>query len=61
MDDLITALGLVLVIEGAVFALVPDGLKRKVAVALEQPPSVLRAFGLVAVVLGFGVIWLVRG
>ncbi len=61
MDDLVAALGLVLVIEGAVFALAPDSVKRKMAAVLEQPPSLLRGLGLAAAVIGFGIVWLVRG
>jgi len=61
VDDLITALGLVMVIEGALFALATESVKRKMAAALEQPPSVLRGFGLVVAILGFVIIWLLRG
>jgi uncharacterized protein len=61
MNDLIAALGLVLVIEGIVFALFPEGLKRKLIAALEMPSSTLRAFGLFAAVAGLTVVWMVRG
>jgi len=61
MDDLVAALGLVLVIEGAVFALAPDHFKRKLATVLEQSPTLLRGVGLAAAVVGFAIIWLVRG
>ena len=39
MDDLITALGLVLVIEGALYALFPDGMQRMMKQVLEMPPA----------------------
>jgi uncharacterized protein len=61
MSDLVAALGLVLVIEGIVFALFPDGLKRKLIAALEMPSSTLRTFGLLAAVTGLAVVWMVRG
>lgn len=61
MHDLLTALALVLVIEGAVYALFPGPLKRMMAVAVEQPDSVLRSVGLVAAVVGVVLVWLVRG
>jgi uncharacterized protein len=61
MTDLIAALGLVLVIEGIVFALFPEGLKRKLIAALEMPASTLRIFGLAAAIGGLAVVWMVRG
>lgn len=61
MDDLFTALGLVLVIEGALYALFPEGMQRMMAQTLKMPPGVLRGSGLAAAVLGFVVVWLIRG
>ena len=61
MGDLLTALGLVLVIEGAVYALFPDAMKRITTQMLQVPSTSLRSAGLFAVVIGFGVVWLVRG
>ena len=61
MGDLLTALGLVLVIEGAVYALFPDAMKRITTQMLQVPSTSLRSAGLFAAVTGFGVVWLVRG
>ena len=61
MSNLIVALGLVLVIEGTLWALAP-GLGRKLLqVAAETPESNLRLVGAAAVALGVLVIWLVHG
>lgn len=60
-SDLMSALGLVLVIEGVLLALLPDLAKRLVAEILTQPPQVLRLGGVVSAVLGVAVVWLVRG
>jgi uncharacterized protein len=60
-SDLVTALGLVLVIEGLLLALFPDGLKRMVAEIVTKPSQSLRVGGVVSAVIGVGVIWLVRG
>jgi uncharacterized protein YjeT (DUF2065 family) len=61
MSNLIVALGLVLVIEGMLWALAP-GLGRKLLqAAAETPESKLRLVGAAAVALGVFVIWLVRG
>ncbi len=61
MRDLFTALALVLVIEGALYALFPDGVKRMMAMAQEIPRATLRGGGVTAVVLGVALVWLIRG
>lgn len=61
MDDFVTAIGLVLVIEGALYALFPEGMQRMMAQALEMSLSFLRKSGLAVAVAGFCVVWLMRG
>jgi hypothetical protein len=61
MSDLITALGLAIAIEGALYALFPDGMKRMMTHALAQPPNHLRVAGLAAAAVGVAIVWLVRG
>jgi uncharacterized protein YjeT (DUF2065 family) len=60
MEDFLAAIGLVLVLEGVLYALFPEGMKRMMVSALEMPPSILRGGGLVAAFIGFVVVWLVR-
>lgn len=60
-SDLVTALGLVLVIEGLLLALFPDGLKRMVAEIMTRPSPSLRVGGVVSAAIGVAVVWLVRG
>ncbi|HXG78552.1 MAG TPA: DUF2065 domain-containing protein [Methyloceanibacter sp.] len=61
MTDLAVAIGLVLVIEGSLWAVAP-GLGRKFLEATaEMPESNLRLAGLAAAVAGMMLIWLVRG
>ena len=61
MSDLAIGLGLVLVIEGLIWALAPSaGLKLLVAAASTPQPA-LRVAGLVAVATGVAIVWLVRG
>ena len=55
------AVGLLLVVEGVLYALFPDGMKRIAAQAIGTPAETLRMVGLVSAVLGFGIVWLVRG
>ncbi len=61
MTDLLTALALAVALEGIAYALFPDGMKRMMMVALEQPAASLRMAGLTAAVLGVGIVWLIRG
>jgi uncharacterized protein YjeT (DUF2065 family) len=61
MADLVVAIGLVLVIEGLVFAAVPRAAKRIAASALEAPEGALRISGIVCAILGVLIVWLVRG
>ncbi|PIW26799.1 MAG: DUF2065 domain-containing protein [Rhodospirillales bacterium CG15_BIG_FIL_POST_REV_8_21_14_020_66_15] len=61
MNDLLTALGLVLVIEGAIYALFPEGMQRMMALMQEMPPGTLRAAGLASAAVGVAIVWAVRG
>jgi len=61
MEDFVTAVGLVLVLEGALYALFPEGMQRMMQQALAMSPSFLRKTGLVVAVTGFFVVWLMRG
>jgi len=52
MSEFIVAIGLVLVIEGLVFAGFPAGAKRLAASAMESPESALRIAGIASAVIG---------
>jgi uncharacterized protein YjeT (DUF2065 family) len=60
MNDILTALGLVLVIEGIFYAMAPERAKKLMALASEAPPDTLRAGGLIAVSVGVAVVWLAK-
>ena len=60
MTDLMTALALVLVIEGIAWAAFPEAMKRMVAQLLMAPADLLRMAGLFAAILGLGGVWLAR-
>jgi hypothetical protein len=60
MADFVTALGLLLVIEGALYALFPERMQRMMEMALEASPSVLRNGGIVALLIGFSIVWFIR-
>jgi uncharacterized protein YjeT (DUF2065 family) len=61
VTDLLTALALMLVLEGALWAIAPDGMKRAAVVALGMENQQLRTGGLIAVALGVLLVWLMRG
>ncbi|EEA95494.1 conserved hypothetical protein [Pseudovibrio sp. JE062] len=54
------ALGLVLVVEGVVYALAPGHLKEFMRKAQEIPDQSLRLGGVAAMALGVLIVWLVR-
>ena len=60
-DELLIALALVLVIEGALYALFPEAMKRMMVSVAQQPGSALRSAGLLAATVGVGIVWLLRG
>ncbi|RNC95452.1 DUF2065 domain-containing protein [Oceaniradius stylonematis] len=60
MADLVTALGLVLVIEGIVYGAFPD-LGRRIGEFLRTAPAdQLRIAGLASAAIGVGIVWLAR-
>nr|PZN86725.1 MAG: DUF2065 domain-containing protein [Pseudomonadota bacterium] len=61
MSDLAVALGLVLVIEGLLWAAAPDLAVRLLQTAAEASPQALRTAGAAAVAAGVFIVWLVRG
>ncbi|MGP1397064.1 MAG: DUF2065 domain-containing protein [Inquilinaceae bacterium] len=60
MIDFLTALALVLVIEGILYAAFPEQMKQVVARMTALPSAHLRASGLAAAVIGVLLVWLLR-
>ncbi len=61
MSDLLTGIAFFLIIEGLVYALAPRFLVEMARLLPSIPEQQLRLFGLVAVALGVGLVWLLRG
>lgn len=61
MTDFIVAIGLVLVIEGILYAVLTDQLKAMMKEILPMPNATLRVAGLAAAAVGVLIIWLARG
>ncbi len=58
--DFLIGVGILLVIEGLLFAAVPAWIQRAMRSALETPEHVLRLAGIASAVAGLIVIWAVR-
>ncbi len=61
MEQIILAFGLVLVIEGLVYALAPWLVESLLEAMKEMPLETRRRIGLVAVAIGVGLVWLAKG
>ncbi|MBF0189644.1 MAG: DUF2065 domain-containing protein [Magnetococcales bacterium] len=61
MRDFLSALGLVLILEGMPYFLAPGRMRHWVASITELPDSMLRRTGLFLMALGLLVVYLVRG
>lgn len=61
MTDFFVAIGLAVAIEGILYALFPDGMKRIMEQVLETPSPAMRTAGITAAMIGVALIWLVRG
>ena len=60
MRDLIVALGLVLALEGMLYAAAPGAMKRMIESLLQLPESRIRWVGLVTAIVGVGIVWFAR-
>jgi uncharacterized protein len=61
MSDILVAIGLVLVLEGLLWASAPHLALRLLTTAAQTPEQVLRVAGAAAVAVGVVIVWLVRG
>ncbi|MEN3931348.1 DUF2065 domain-containing protein [Microvirga sp. W0021] len=60
MMDLLTALGLVLVIEGILFAAFPMITKRSMRVVSHTPADQLRYAGIIGAIIGVAIVYAVK-
>ena len=60
MKDLITALGLVLFIEGLFIAIFPTKIKNMLKVIEKIPETKLRRTGVFFLILGFLIVWYIK-
>lgn len=57
---LLLALGLVLILEGLVYALAPSLVERMLVALRAIPPEARRTLGLLALVAGLALVWVAR-
>jgi uncharacterized protein YjeT (DUF2065 family) len=60
MYELLIAVGLVLALEGALYAGFPGAMKRMMAMVMQLPDESLRNAGLTAAAVGVAIVWLVK-
>ena len=56
----LTAIGLIFVIEGGLYALFPEAMRRSIQRVLAQPTGRLRSIGMGAALVGLVLVWLVN-
>jgi len=61
VGDFVAAIGLVLVIEGLVYGGFPQLAKKLGKEVQAVPENTLRIGGLIAIAIGVGIVWLLRG
>ena len=60
MKDLVTALGLLLFIEGLFFAIFPTRIKSMLMIIEKIPETKLRSTGVFFLILGFLIVWYIK-
>ena len=60
MTNFLLVVGLILALEGALYAAFPGGMKRMMAIMQKKSDDALRISGLGAATFGVGIIWLVK-
>ncbi|RXV70343.1 DUF2065 domain-containing protein [Roseovarius sp. A46] len=57
METALLALGLVLIVEGLVYALAPSLIDRMLVALAAFPPEARRLMGLLALIIGLALVW----
>lgn len=61
MSDFFVAIGLAIALEGILYALFPDAMKKIIMQVLTMPTSAVRTTGVTLAMIGVVIIWLIRG
>jgi len=60
MIEILTAISLAIALEGLLYAVFPEAMKKFMVRIIDQPTKTLRRAGMVAMLFGVACIWLVR-
>ena len=60
LHDFLVGLGILLMLEGLLFAASPGWMRKAMQAAMASPDNILRTIGLISAVAGLILIWLVR-
>lgn len=60
MLEFLIAVATAIAIEGMLYTLFPNGMRRMMATMLTYQPERLRLFGLVMAMVGVGLVWLIK-
>ena len=60
IETIILAIGLVLIVEGLVYALAPSLIEQMLAALRDIPPEARRLMGLLAMVIGLVLVWIAK-
>jgi len=60
IETIILAIGLVLIVEGLVYALAPSLIEQMLAALRDIPPEARRLMGLLAIVTGLVLVWFAK-
>ena len=61
MTDLMTAIGLIFLIEGLIIAIFPSRIKIMLKVIESIPENKLRFTGIISIIFGFIIVWYIKG
>ncbi len=60
MNEIITAIGLILFIEGLLIAIFPSRIKNMLEIIKNTPENKLRTYGVIFLIIGFVIIWYIK-
>ena len=60
MNEIITAIGLILFIEGLLIAIFPSRIKNMLEIIKNTPENKLRTYGIIFLIIGFVIIWYIK-
>jgi uncharacterized protein YjeT (DUF2065 family) len=60
MTEFFTAIALAIALEGILYAVFPEAMKKFMVQVLDQPDNTLRRAGMIAAIAGLASVWIIR-